>query len=123
MLQEEKILATDRPAGLSCASSWCVASAPFQRRFCNHTGHKKVGMQLPCQLEGSQLKGIAFSWRGIPLSAWHSSSELRGLTSSLPQGQSLPVFANVDDEDYIGNSLLQIWELRIVHKAKLLFRL
>ena len=90
VLQEEKILATDRPAGLSCASSWCVASAPFQRRFCNHTGHKKVGMQLPCQLEGSQLKGIAFSWRGIPLSAWHSSSELRGLTSSLPQGQPLP---------------------------------
>ena len=31
--------------------------------------------------------------------------------------------ANVDDEDCIGNSLLQIWELRIVHKAKLLFRL
>ena len=30
---------------------------------------------------------------------------------------------NVDDEDCIGNSLLQIWELRIVHKAKLLFRL
>ena len=29
--------------------------------------------------------------------------------------------ANVDDEDCIGNSLLQIWELRIVHKAKLLF--
>ena len=33
------------------------------------------------------------------------------------------VTANVDDEDCIGNSLLQIWELRIVHKAKLLFRL
>ena len=31
--------------------------------------------------------------------------------------------ADVDDEDCIGNSLLQIWELRIVHKAKLLFRL
>ena len=31
--------------------------------------------------------------------------------------------ANVDDEDHVGNSLLQIWELRIVHKAKLLFRL
>ena len=31
--------------------------------------------------------------------------------------------ANVDDEDCIGNSLLQIWKLRIVHKAKLLFRL
>ena len=31
--------------------------------------------------------------------------------------------ANVDDEDHVGNSLLQIWELRIFHKAKLLFRL
>ena len=29
--------------------------------------------------------------------------------------------ANVDDEDRAGNSLLQIWELRFVHKAKLLF--
>ena len=31
--------------------------------------------------------------------------------------------ADVDDEDHVGNSLLQIWTLRIVHKAKLLFRL
>ena len=30
---------------------------------------------------------------------------------------------DVDDEDCIGNSLLQIWELRFGHKAKLLFRL
>jgi len=30
--------------------------------------------------------------------------------------------ANVDDEDHAGNSLLQIWELRFGHKAKLLFR-
>ena len=30
--------------------------------------------------------------------------------------------ANVDDENCIGNSLLQIWELRIVHKAKLFFQ-
>ena len=29
--------------------------------------------------------------------------------------------ANVDDEDRVGNSLLQIWELRFDHKAKLLF--
>ena len=29
--------------------------------------------------------------------------------------------ANVDDEDRVGNSLLQIWELMIVHKGKLLF--
>ena len=28
---------------------------------------------------------------------------------------------NVDDEDRVGNSLLQIWELRFGHKAKLLF--
>ena len=31
--------------------------------------------------------------------------------------------ANIDDEDHVGNSLLQIWELRFDHKAKLLFRL
>ena len=31
--------------------------------------------------------------------------------------------ANVDDEDRVGNSLLQIWELRFGHRAKLLFRL
>ena len=31
--------------------------------------------------------------------------------------------ADVSDEDHVGNSLLQIWTLRIVHKAKLLFRL
>ena len=30
--------------------------------------------------------------------------------------------ANVDDEDRVGNSLLQIWELRFGHKAKHLFR-
>ena len=29
--------------------------------------------------------------------------------------------ANVDDEDHVGNSLLQIWELRFGQKAKLLF--
>ena len=33
------------------------------------------------------------------------------------------VIANVDDEDRVGSSLLQIWELRFGHKAKLLFRL
>ena len=31
--------------------------------------------------------------------------------------------ADVDAEDHVDNSLLQIWELRIVHEAKLLFRL
>ena len=31
--------------------------------------------------------------------------------------------ADVDSEDHVGNSLLQIWELRIFHKAKILFRL
>ena len=31
--------------------------------------------------------------------------------------------ADIDDEGYVGNSLLQIWELRFGHKAKLLFRL
>ena len=31
--------------------------------------------------------------------------------------------ANFDDEDRVGNTLLQIWKLRLGHKAKLLFRL
>ena len=30
---------------------------------------------------------------------------------------------DADDEDRVGNSLLQIWKLRFGHKAKLLFRL
>ena len=30
--------------------------------------------------------------------------------------------ADVDEEDRVGNSLLQIWELGFVHKAKLLLR-
>ena len=31
--------------------------------------------------------------------------------------------ADVDDEDHVGNSLLQLWKLRFGHKAKLLIRL
>ena len=31
--------------------------------------------------------------------------------------------ADVDDEDRVGNSLLQIWKLRFGQKGKLLFRL
>ena len=31
--------------------------------------------------------------------------------------------ADVDDEDRVGNSLLQIWKMRFGHRAKLLFRL
>ena len=30
--------------------------------------------------------------------------------------------ADVDDEDRVGNSFLQIWKLRFGHEAKLLFR-
>ena len=30
--------------------------------------------------------------------------------------------ADVSDEDRVGNTLLQIWKLRLGHKAKLLFR-
>ena len=30
--------------------------------------------------------------------------------------------ADADDDDRVGNSLLQIWELRFGHKAKLLLR-
>ena len=32
------------------------------------------------------------------------------------------VVTDVDDEDRVGKRLLQIWELRFGHKAKLLFR-
>ena len=32
-------------------------------------------------------------------------------------------FADVDDKNRVGNSLLQIWKLRFGHKAKLLFKL
>ena len=31
--------------------------------------------------------------------------------------------ADIDDEDRVGNSLLQIWKLRFGHKARLLFGL
>ena len=31
-------------------------------------------------------------------------------------------FANVDDEDRVGNSLLYTWEVRLGNKTKLLFR-
>ena len=31
--------------------------------------------------------------------------------------------ADVDDEDHVGKSLLQIWKMRFGHKAELLFRL
>ena len=31
--------------------------------------------------------------------------------------------ADVDDENRVGNSLLQIWKPRFAHKARLLFRL
>ena len=31
--------------------------------------------------------------------------------------------ANVDDENRVGNSLMQTWELKLGNKAKLLFRL
>ena len=31
--------------------------------------------------------------------------------------------ADVDDVDRVSNSLLQIWKLRLGHKAKVLFRL
>ena len=31
--------------------------------------------------------------------------------------------ADVDDEDRVGNSLVQIWELKFGHKVKCLFRL
>ena len=33
------------------------------------------------------------------------------------------IVADVDDDDRVDNSLMQIWKLRFGHKAKVLFRL
>ena len=35
----------------------------------------------------------------------------------------LVTVAEIDDQDRVGNRLLQIWKLRFGHKAELLFRL
>ena len=56
-------------------------------------------------------------------SALATSSSSDSLQACRNNDVDIDTVANVDDEDCIGNSLLQIWELRIVHKAKLLFRL
>ena len=49
------------------------------------------------------------------------------MTLACEDANSKPVeivtVANIDDEDHVGNSLLQIWELTFGPKAKLLFRL
>ena len=50
-------------------------------------------------------------------------TRVRSMAKKMQLKTLVVTVANVDDEDCIGNSLLQIWELRIVHKAKLLFRL
>ena len=39
------------------------------------------------------------------------------------RSEAISPVVDVDDEDRVGNSLLQIWELRFGHKTKLLFRL
>ena len=42
------------------------------------------------------------------------------LTHSLTNSCLVDLIADVDDEDRVGNGLLQIWELKFCHKAKLL---
>ena len=61
-------------------------------------------MHLPCQLESSQLKWNAFSSRGIPLAAWHSSFELRGSPSSVAISHRCSVYLapGVQGEDEVG---------------------
>ena len=50
--------------------------------------------------------------------------DLIGVTLACKDANSkLVTVGNVDDEDRVGNRLLQIWELRFGHKAKLLFKL
>ena len=41
----------------------------------------------------------------------------------MPKLVEVVTVADVDAEDHVGNSLLQIWELTFGPKAKLLFRL
>ena len=68
----------------------------------------------------------------LPLSLTHSLTlwrlvDLIDLTLACEDANSKLVevvtVADVDDEDRVGKSLLQIWKLRLGHKAKLLFRL
>ena len=53
-----------------------------------------------------------------------SKSEQKFSFMTIPQFPNLQQsVADVDAEDHVGNSLLQIWELTFGPKAKLLFRL
>ena len=70
-------------------------------------------------------------WQCLSLTNWLTDSltdccllNLFDVTLACEDANSkLIEVVNVDDEDRVGNNLLQRWELRFGHKAKLLFRL
>ena len=78
----------------------------------------------------SPIIGNACQWLTDSLTHWLTHSCLVNLidvtlacehtNSKLVEVVSV---ADVDNEDRVGNSLLQVWELRFGHNAKLLFRL
>ena len=64
-----KRIATDFPAGIFHASSFRVASAPFQKHMYSHTGHR----------ETRNLKGFASSWWVKVSYFLHESSHIVGI--------------------------------------------
>ena len=71
-----------RPALELCASSYCAASAPFQRLPCSHTGHRREHLKRFPLHKGSLMKGSA-SFSGTPLSSLHFFSRWRGKSDTL----------------------------------------
>ena len=72
---------------------------------------RSLAMLLSDSLTHSLTNSCLVNLNDVTLACEDTNSKLVDIVS----------VANVDDEDCIGNSLLQIWELMIVHKAKLLF--
>ena len=63
------------------------------------------------------------SRRGNDCDGWRALSQLCDQVHFEFEFVEVVTVADVDDENLVGNSLLQIWKLRFGHKAKLLFRL
>ena len=63
------------------------------------------------------------SRRGNDCDGWRALSQLCDQVHFEFEFVEVVTVADVDDEDHVGNSLLQVCELRFCHKAKLLFRL
>ena len=63
------------------------------------------------------------SRRGNDCDGWRALSQLCDQVHFECGFVDVVTVADVDDENLVGNSLLQIWKLGFGHKAKLLFRL